>query len=696
MTNDLSGHGYRPALVAGRYRVTDVLAEADAGDVVTALDMREDRHVVLKRLRTPSRTQTTRLRTVHRILSGLRHDHVMDVVDLKEGKADAWLVSEAVPGRELLEWWASLPLSQNATFDERWLFAAPVIRCLMDGLAAMHRAQLAHLDVKPANIRIDALGRACLTDIGLGEGLGDAEPEESDEAVLDGWFGYLAPELLDGLMVSRHADQWSLGAVIYLLLTGRRPLPGRNLAELRRSYDRGRVQAVVDWRPDVPEEVQATVLKMMAWEPDDRFASMEDAAAAFGHRLVSPPEQPYLEWSVVPPPTVGREQFEAFFRRRLNELSRGKGGLVRLVAPVGAGKTRLLSVWKEQAQDHPDVDVFSCTCLPKWPRTALEGWFHPPDIDINLPPPKDIVDQALAELPRPTVVLLDALEEVDPATWARVHRAAGSTSSGESPVLLVLAARQLPDLSPRVSADAPRFYNVELTPLESADVTRLLRPASTDAEDIEIRDGAAESFCDEAGGRAGRLVQVFLEDEAQGRLQREGRHWIVRVGAGIDEPVAPPRPTMHDQFLAWIAELGGRVEVELLLTCLAMPGATIVQDLRYAAETGEVTFRQVGDRWFAELRDGAVSTTVTVYGKHETHIRVARWLEAHGDGRGLTAERAAVHWHEGGDYTAAADAYEEASKAERRIGNTSDARRLDSIGKTLSARSAGRRKSTDG
>jgi len=692
MTSDLTAHGYRPALVAGRYRVTDVLATADDGDVVTALDVKEDRTVVLKRVRRPSRAATTRLRTVERILSGLRHPNVMDVLNLKEGKSDAWLVSERVPGRELLEWWSSLPLLQTAGFEERWTHAAPIIKCLLDGLAAMHRSQLAHLDVKPANVRVDMLGQARLVDVGLGGGLGEAEPEEVDEAALDGWFGYLAPELLDGLMVSQRADQWSLGAVIYLLMTGRRPLAGRSLDELRHSYERGRVQAPSEWRPDIPEDVERTMLRMMAWEPEERFESIDAAREAFGHRLTSAPGQPHLPWSVEPPPTVGREPLAAFFRRRLNDLAKGRGGLVRIAAPRGAGKTRLLRDWLGQAEDHDGVDVFAASCLPGWPRVALEGWFHAEGLDINLPPPKDIVETWLGQLTRPTVVLLDALEGLDAVTWARVHRAAAAASDEEAPLLLVLAGRQLPDLAPRVSPDAPRFFNVELPRLNPRDVARLLRPSSADPEDLEIRDGAAESFCDEAHGLPGRLLEVFLEDEAQGRLVREGQHWIVRVGEGIDEPVAPARPNMHEQFLAWIIELGGEVEVELLLSCLAMPRAAVVQGLRFASEHGEVHFRDVGGRWYVQEVEGAVSTAVTVYGKHETHLRVARWLEAQGTAAGLTAERVAINWHEGGDYTAAARSYQAASQAEHVIGNTSDARRLDGIGRMLAARASGARK----
>ncbi|MCP4871473.1 MAG: protein kinase [Proteobacteria bacterium] len=689
----MAAHGYRPAMVGGRYRVTGVLAEAEDGDVVTGVDVREDREVVLKRVRKPSRTQTTRIRTVHAILSGLKHRNVMRALDLKEGNADAWLVSGEVSGRDLLDWWSRLPLGVNASFDERWGYASPLVGGLLDGLGAMHRSQLAHLDLKPSNIRVDRLGIATVVDFGFGAGLGDEEPDADDEAGLDDWFGYQAPELLDGLSVSSAADQWSLGAVIYVLLTGKRPVPGRTLAELQSAYERGRVQPITDWRPDVPEEVATIVTRMLAWEPMDRFPSISDVRDAFGKLLHSPPKQPYQPWSAPHPTLVGREPFLTFFHRRMTELVRGgKGALVRLSAPAGAGKTRLLEAWASEARDNEEVDAFFASCRPGVARTALDGWFRPPAVDLEASPPKDLVEQAVAAIRRPTVLLLDHLEEVDAVTWARIHRVAAAAASGTSPLLVVLSGRALPDLEPRVTPESPRFFNVELPPLTPRAVEKLLRAASAEEDDLAVRDRAAEAFCDEADGLPANLVRVFLEDEEQGRVLREGRHWVVQVGAGIEEPPVRARPTMHEQFLAWVEELGGTVEVEALLCCLAMRRTAVVDGLRFAADSDEVSFRYVAGRWYVTVAEGVVSSAVEVYGKPEAHRRFARWLEAAGDAEGLAAERTGQHWHKGGDSAAAAGCFAAASAAEATIGNTSDARRLLMISRTLAARASGNRR----
>ena len=685
---------YRPTVVAGRYRVTGILAQADGGDVVEALDVRADRDVILKRIRRPDQNATTRLRTVHRLLSGLRHPAVMDVLDIHEGKLDSWIVSSRAQGEDLTSWWSRLPLAPGARFEERWAFAGPLIRLLLDGVEAMHRSGVAHLDIKPSNIRVDVLGRGVLVDFGFGHALGELELDEEDEESLDAFLGYLAPELVDGLMVSRKADQWSLGAVMYLLLTGKRPLPGRSVAELEAAYDKGKVQRPRDWVPDIPEDVEAIVLKMLAWEPDERFEAIGSVRMALGELLLSPPEPPCMPWSVPAPPMVGREPFVAFFGRRLRELEHGTGSLVRLVAPAGTGKSRLLQAWADAVGSSSDARVFQATCRPGWPRAVLEDWFHPPLGDVNLPPPKDLVEQALEALEGPVVLLLDALEEVDAVTWARVHRVAGAAAEGSRALLVVLAGRALPDLSPRVSPESPRFYNVELPPLAPSAVADLLHPPSPDPEDVQLRDGAAEAYCDEGGGAPGGLLTVLLEDEAAGRLLRDGRRWQVRIGEGLGERPSPARPALYDQFLAWVIELGVVVEVEVMLTCLAFQRRVVVDCLRFGAHRDDLSFRWLDDRWWLQVDEGAVSKTVQVYSTPETHLRVGRWLEANGDLHGLTAERAGEHWHKGGDYQAASTAFHEAGAAEALIGNTSDARRLVGIARTLGARAGGSRRSS--
>jgi hypothetical protein len=263
---------------------------------------------------------------------------------------------------------------------------------------------------------------------------------------------------------------------------------------------------------------------------------------------------------------------------------------------------------------------------------------------------------------------------------------AACAASGTSPLLVVLAGRALPNLAPRVSPESPRFFNVQLPPLNADEVVQLLRAGSLEDEDVNLRQGAAEAFCDEADGLPANLLRVFLKDEEQGRVVREGRHWVVQVGAGIAEPTARARPTRHEQFLAWLEEFGGTIEVDALLCCLALRRSQVVEGLRYGSDADELSFRFIDGRWYTTLHDGVVSSSVEIYDKPEAHLRLARWLEAAGDGEGLAAERTGQHWRRGGDTSSAAICFEAASRAEALIGNTPDARRLLGISRTLASR----------
>ena len=683
------GEIYRPALVKGRYRITEVIHRGRRGDVLAATDNREARRVVLKRLPDPSRTETTRLRTAHRILSGLNHPNVGRTLDLIEGRADVWLVSEEVAGRPLNQWWATLPLSSSASFGERWRHAAPIAAALLDGVEAMHKRQLPHLDIKPANIIIDAPGRATIVGIGIG-----APPDELDarsQAEIRERDGYLAPELLDGLSTSRLADQWALAAVIYELLSGQKAVPGETPAEVARSYRVGRVQPIREWQPTTDPDLEAVLLRMLSWNPEDRYPTIAAARAGLGTHLVRPIQAPRQLWAVAPPPVVGTAALDTFFHRRLLELKSGRGAVIRVVDGGGTGKTTLLARWAEAARDTRASAVIEASCIPSWPRTVLAHWFRPPPVDPRTPPPQDLVDQALAALDGPAVLLLDTLEEVDTLVWARVQRAAGAAArSAGHPLLLVLAGRALAPLDPWVPDADPRVFNVTLPRLKTADVAALMRPESEDEEDAQLLEIIAETHAADSAGVAGRIIANFLLEEGNQRMRRDGRLWIPVVGsAEFDTPHAP-MPVIWPQINGYLRELGPWVEVELMLAALPMARQLLLDALQWAAEESAVEFRQAGGHWLVTPTErAAIGGVVDLHALQATHARGARWLEHDGEFAGLASERTARHWSAAGEPGRAADAYIRAAKAHAAVGSSSEARRLAQLSRTFEARRSG-------
>jgi len=680
---------YTPAIVGGRYRVTSVLRRGDRSDTLIGLDVRDDREVVLKRLRFANRAEQGRLRAAHTALSSLGSPTVAASVDLIDGRRDSWMIFDRVGGVDLDTYWSLLPIPVGSSFQERWAWASPLVTSILMGLEALHRSDFPHLDLKPANVRVDPLGVARV--VGLGMGLaGTDENEGAQEGVMtSSALGFQAPEVFECDGEGYLSDQWSLGALLYYLITGRKPVDGSSLEELTAAYDRGSVGSCREHCSDIPTELDDAILKMLSWNPGQRFSDLAEVRQALGALLVPAVEASVQTWSSEPAPTVGREPFLSFLRKRLSLLREGQGAVVRLEGAGGAGKSRLVEVWRDLVATSAGVEVYATSCQPGVPRTVLSGWFNPPRTNIDLPPPTDLVARALRAFKKPTVLLLDALEEVDAICWARIRRTAIAALDGStpSPLLVVLVGRALPDLGQLPAGADGRVFNVALPSLVTADVLQLLRPESESEEDAELLGGVAATLCLEANGGPGALMDLLVAGERDGSLVRDGRRWIPKVGGRIEEAFPEVDPPERHEVLGYLAALGSTLPVRLLLDCIPLRRDRSIAVLVWAADRGHIVFREAGGHWFVSI-EGRAPDTSTLDELRLVYRRAALWLELNQRVGGLGAERIADYWREAGENARAAGAYLRASDAEAAIGSHADARRLHELGSALSARSA--------
>ena len=660
---------YRPAIVAGRYRVEEVVRQTETHDVVVGVDRVHDRRVVLKRLRKPERSQTTRLRSVQRALSGLRHPSLMSVMDLVEGKRDAWLISEQSPGLDLNEYWSRLPLDVAAPFEDRWGFTRPILASLFDGLEALHRAQIAHLDIKPTNVRIDSVGRAVLVDIGLGGGLD----------LGCGEVGYLAPELLDGMYVSRMADQWSLGALIYRLLAGRPPIEGATREVLEAAYAAGEVLPIREFRPDTPRKIEDIVLRMLRWEPDARYESIGVAWAAFGEALGKAPQRPTAVWAVSPPPLAGRVGLISLFRRQLLQLQGGKSAVIQLEDGMGSGKTCLLEAWADIARSETDIPVHMAACLPGASRAVLGHWFRPGAATAGQPT-QTVVQRFLDGLRGPTVLLLDDLEAVEESTWALLRAIADSISQerNPTPILMVLSARRLPEKA-GLDPNAAHSFRMLLPALSEADVEGMLRPGM--AEDADIA-AVARKIADTSRGRPDRVFDALLAAERAGELKREGRRWVPTRGRPASMTLPP---ASIGRFFSLLAEVGRPIPVDLLLQCAPLERVEVVEVLAFAGEQELVDCRRSGGRWWVVSATPTESSVVPEYPTAEFHFRAAIWLDRNFLDESFS-EVVGHHHRHAGRTAEAGEAFRRSAKALAASGEEAEANRLLQLARLYLAR----------
>ena len=259
----------------GSLRLLERVGQGAFGDVYRAWDPRLDREVALKLLRRPdSRHDSVGSLVVDegRLLARVRHPNVVTVhgADRIDGRVGLWM--EFVRGRTL-----ETVLHEHGPFSaqEASLIGLDICRAL----SAVHRAGLIHRDIKAHNVMREDGGRIVLMDFGTGrEDLGDAHAE------LAGTPLYLAPEVFEGAAATARSDIYSIGILLYHLVTRSYPIKGRTVGDLRDEHAARRRVWLRDERPDLPDRFVQAVERALDRDPAARYESagaMEAALARF-------------------------------------------------------------------------------------------------------------------------------------------------------------------------------------------------------------------------------------------------------------------------------------------------------------------------------------------------------------------------------------------------------------------------------
>ncbi|HET7856387.1 MAG TPA: protein kinase [Gaiellaceae bacterium] len=256
-------------LIAGRYELEQLVGAGGMSSVFRAHDSLLERTVALKILHEQfSRDEdyVERFRREARSVAQLAHPNIVTVIDRGEQDGRQFIVFEYVDGANLKERCrgGALPL------DEVLDVAIQTARAL----AFAHDRGIVHRDVKPQNVLLDDEGQAKVTDFGIARSL-DVQGVTQTGTVL-GTSDYIAPEQARGERVSPKTDIYSLGAVLYELLTGEVPYPGDNFVAIAMRHVHDPVPSVLDRRPDCPSRLDSVVRRAMAKDPDERFESMND------------------------------------------------------------------------------------------------------------------------------------------------------------------------------------------------------------------------------------------------------------------------------------------------------------------------------------------------------------------------------------------------------------------------------------
>ena len=256
----------------GRYRVLEALGSGAMGVVHKALDERLGRHVALKFL---PRHLGVRPEAKRRFLQEARAAAALDhpnVCTIHE-------IGETPEGQLFI----AMPLYNGETLQTRLVRGAlpcedalAVALQIAGGLQQAHEHGVVHRDVKPSNVMLLSDGTAKVLDFGVAK-VEDAAITEGD--IVLGTLAYMSPEQALGRQVDHRADVWSLGVVLYEMLTGTRPFHGNGRQALVDAILSRDPEPITAWRPDLPAAIDDVVRRAMAKRPDDRYASMSSMVA---------------------------------------------------------------------------------------------------------------------------------------------------------------------------------------------------------------------------------------------------------------------------------------------------------------------------------------------------------------------------------------------------------------------------------
>jgi serine/threonine-protein kinase len=257
-----------------RYRIQRELGQGGMARVFLAHDVKYNRDVAIKVLRPDLAEEVgaTRFLTEIQIAARLHHPHILPLYDSDQADGLVYYVMPYIQGeslRQRLDRERQLPIAD----------ALQISREVADALSYAHSCNVVHRDIKPANILLDA-GHALVADFGVARAVGAGE---STTGHIVGTPGYMSPEQIDGSrFLDGRSDIYSLGCVLYEMLTGEPPFPGATLTAVIANRLTSPAPSPRASRDLVPEAVDAAVRKAMATLPADRFSTVGQFAEALG------------------------------------------------------------------------------------------------------------------------------------------------------------------------------------------------------------------------------------------------------------------------------------------------------------------------------------------------------------------------------------------------------------------------------
>ena len=257
-------------LLNDRYQLLEKLGTGGMANVYLARDLMLDRKVAIKVLRKDYSNNSefqSHFRMEARSAANLSHPNIVTVHDFGFADNLLYIVMEYIPGKDLKQ----LIREQGRFSVEKGI---PLITQACAGLGYAHRAGLVHCDVKPHNMLVAPDGRLKVTDFGIARALATMTPGERTDVV---WGSplYFAPEQAQGESPTPSSDVYSIGVVMYELLSGTPPFTASTSDELARLHISARPIPIREYIPDIPAPLEEIIMKVLSKEPSARYRTAD-------------------------------------------------------------------------------------------------------------------------------------------------------------------------------------------------------------------------------------------------------------------------------------------------------------------------------------------------------------------------------------------------------------------------------------